>query len=142
MQDAWESSFIRLINYVEMHGHSKVPQRFKTEDGCKLGAWVSLQRMEKDKLPIERRTRLESLSGWSWGFYDDIHWFEYYELLKEFFATQNTPKVSWVYMTPNGYPLGKWVDIQRKSKDTMSAQKISLLEALPHWFWTKPEDSA
>jgi superfamily II DNA or RNA helicase len=139
MQDAWDTSFNRLINFVEMHGHSRVPQKFKTEDGYSLGVWVSQQRGNKDKLPMELRTRLESLSGWSWGLYDDIHWFEYYELLKEFFSTKNTTKVSWVYMTPNGYPLGKWVDIQRKSKSSLTEEKVRMLEALSNWFWMDPD---
>jgi hypothetical protein len=42
-------------------------------------------------------------------------------------------------MTPNGYPLGKWVDIQRKSKHLLSEQKVNLLESLPNWFWVLPE---
>jgi hypothetical protein len=139
MQDAWESSFNHLTNFVEIYGHSKVPQKFKTKDSYALGGWVSGQRNTKEAIPLELKDRLEKLAGWSWNLYDDIHWFEYYALLKEFFSIKNTSKVSWVYMTPNGYPLGKWVDIQRKSKHLLSEQKVNLLESLPNWFWVLPE---
>ena len=97
--------------------------------------------MNKEKMSSELKKRLENLQGWSWGLYDDIHWFEYYALLKEFFALNKTLKISWVYMTPDGYPLGKWADMQRKNKAKLTLEKVGLLDALPNWRWVEPDAS-
>jgi hypothetical protein len=44
-------------------------------------------------------------------------------------------------MTPDGYPLGKWVDMQRKNKAQLTHEKITLLEAVPNWRWVDPDAS-
>ena len=140
-QDAWEIGYEHLTKFVSINGHSRVQQRFVDENGFKLGSWVGSQRMNKEKMPPELKKRLENTAGWSWGLYDDVHWFEYYELLKEFFSLNKTSKISWVYMTPDGYPLGKWVDIQRKTKAKLTHEKVGLLEALPNWIWADPDST-
>jgi hypothetical protein len=51
--DRWEEGFRRLQNYVETHGHARVPSFCALDDGYPLGAWVSEQ----------RRTRAEGILG-------------------------------------------------------------------------------
>ncbi|MSP23123.1 MAG: hypothetical protein EXR66_09015 [Dehalococcoidia bacterium] len=49
-----------------IHGDARVPQAFKTEDGYRIGTWVSKQRTNRSTLAAERVARLEALSGWVW----------------------------------------------------------------------------
>ena len=59
----WELGFRNLTAYHAEHGHVRVPQRFETTDGGKLGNWVQWQRTmkAKGKLRQERVDRLNSL---------------------------------------------------------------------------------
>ena len=65
----WEDKFSKLVAYKSEHGHVRVPQAFKTTDGCPLGRWVSLGRQNKakGKLCPEREGRLDAL-GMVWSF--------------------------------------------------------------------------
>ncbi len=63
----WEQGFSCLKEFIEQECHALVPDKFKTEDGYKLGQWVNTQRSNKDRLTPERITRLESLEGWIWS---------------------------------------------------------------------------
>ena len=41
-----------------------MPQAFKTENGVHLGAWVQIQRRNKNQLTQDKIYKLESLEGW------------------------------------------------------------------------------
>lgn len=64
---AWERAFGLLQQFVDEHGHSKVPQTHRRE-GFALGSWVKAQRElhQKGRLPSARTQRLEQLPGWYW----------------------------------------------------------------------------
>ena len=64
----WEDKLSKLVAYQSEHGHVRVPQSFKTTDGCALGRWVQKQRTNKakGKLCLEREGRLDAL-GMVWG---------------------------------------------------------------------------
>ena len=57
----WETGFSHLQKFVLKEGHARVPSKFKTEDGFKLGRWVITQRSNKAKLSQERESRLNDL---------------------------------------------------------------------------------
>eukprot|EP00613_Pedinella_sp_CCMP2098_P037896 CAMPEP_0171811326 /NCGR_PEP_ID=MMETSP0991-20121206/78042_1 /TAXON_ID=483369 /ORGANISM="non described non described, Strain CCMP2098" /LENGTH=164 /DNA_ID=CAMNT_0012424673 /DNA_START=1 /DNA_END=495 /DNA_ORIENTATION=- len=63
----WDENCDRLVEYKEEHGSCMVPQRFKMEDGMKLGAWVNIQRSaySKGTLSKECKQRLKGL-GFVW----------------------------------------------------------------------------
>jgi superfamily II DNA or RNA helicase len=57
----WEEGFSALEAFVAKEGHARVPNRFKTKDGYKLGTWVTNQRYRKAAMPLDRRKRLEAI---------------------------------------------------------------------------------
>jgi len=63
----WEEGFRRLQDYVERHGHARVPDSC-TLDGYRLGGWVAKQRAKyaKGKLDTNHEHRLQELPGWAW----------------------------------------------------------------------------
>ncbi|AQT80274.1 hypothetical protein B1R94_14895 [Mycolicibacterium litorale] len=63
----WEQGFANLVEYVDEHGDARVPGSYVI-DGFRLGGWVQKQRnvFNKGNLDAERRSRLETLSGWTW----------------------------------------------------------------------------
>ena len=62
--EKWEASYELLLKYLKREGHCRIPVSH-VENGIKLGKWVSTQRLEKDRMPTERRDRLNAI-GFIW----------------------------------------------------------------------------
>ncbi len=65
----WNSAFERLGQFVEEHGHARVPARHRDDDGFTLGTWVGAQRWKHrdSELHGVLVQRLERLPGWVWS---------------------------------------------------------------------------
>ena len=114
--DAWEQAFSKLAEYKAETGDVIVPQHFVTADGFKLGVWVSNQRQSKvkGKLSQERADHLKDL-GMVWDPFADT-WERAFSKLTEYKAEYEDVLVPKDFVTADGFKLGVWVGVQRKSK--------------------------
>ncbi|MFC8316370.1 Helicase associated domain protein [Gordonia sp. NPDC057258] len=64
----WEEGLSRLQEYVTTNGHACPPATYITDDGYRLGTWVSQQRSKRNRglLSPDRYERLSDVSGWEW----------------------------------------------------------------------------
>jgi hypothetical protein len=135
LADRWDRYFSKLQQFVDRRG-SQVPHRYKTEDGLRLGDWVSRQKgfFRDGKLEPERQQRLEALPGWVWPRQTD-RWEKGFAELKRFSDQEGHSRVPERYKTEDDFPLGAWVLSQRESKidDPHRQQRLA---ALPDWAWT------
>ncbi len=67
-QAAWTANYLMLCEFVQEHGHAKVPDHYRHLD-TQLGKWVGKQRQKfkNGQLEAERIGLLEKLPGWIWS---------------------------------------------------------------------------
>ena len=132
--EKWEEGFSHLKQFSDREGHCRVSQSYKTDDGYRLGNWVSKQRITRDAMEPDRRQRLKALPRWSWDAMSD-KWEDGHSHLKQFSDREGHCRVFKGYKTDDGYRLGDWVRRQRDNKDAMEADRRQRLEVLPGWSW-------
>ncbi len=105
-----------------------VPATYTTEDGYRLGVWVSFQRRQQAELSEDRRSRLNELD-----FVWDVHteqWETGYSALKQYKALKGDCRVPRTHTTEDGYRLGMWVSKQRATQAELSEDRRSRLNEL------------
>jgi hypothetical protein len=136
---SWDKWFGELLAYVESEQHCLVPQRYLTRNGSHLGRWVSIQRVARNSLPVDRRTRLEMVPGWVWDAIAE-QWEIGFRYLVEFAKNEGHGRVPSGFLTIEKYHLGTWVITQRRAKDKMSFDQKRRLESVSGWIWDANEE--
>ena len=131
---AWDSWYECLVNFVQRDGHCNPPAKYVTDEGLRLGSWVSNQRKLKDEMPQDRRDQLEALSGWIWDAIAE-QWETGFLHLQSFALREGHCKVPTKFLTPDDYKLGTWLSGQRYKRESMSIGQRERLEGLPGWVW-------
>jgi superfamily II DNA or RNA helicase len=138
--DKWEEGFRRLLDYVERHGHARVPASY-TITGYKLGQWITIQRQDRSKgrLDADRESRLQDVAGWTWDPVADL-WEEGFRRLLDYVERHGDARVPQSYMV-DGYNLGSWVNSQRSrhNQKKLEMDRAERLARLPGWVWKASE---
>lgn len=132
--EQWEQKFHYLQEFAEREGHCNIPKNYQTDDGDRLGLWVSNQKRIKNEMLPERKARLEALPGWVWDVLAE-QWEINFRSLMEFVDREGHCRVPANYRTSDGLRLGSWVSNQRASKDDLLAERKKRLEEMPGWLW-------
>ncbi len=124
----WEEGFNSLVSYKAEFGDCLVSTYglYEYKD-YKLGSWVSVQRSGKDKLSLERFSRLDEL-GFDWDPFTS-KWEQGFEFLVSYKAEFGDCLVA-AGTEYKGYKLWSWVGMQRKGKDKLSLERFSRLDEL------------
>ena len=137
----WEEGYTRLLDYVEVHDHARVPASY-TIDGYPLGTWVGSQRANyrKGVLDADRQRRLQGVQGWAWDAVAD-QWEDGFSRLQRYVKDKGDARVPQSYKV-DGYRLGSWVTSQRANfrKGILDSDRQRRLEDLPRWTWDPRAD--
>jgi superfamily II DNA or RNA helicase len=126
LEAAWEEGFRHLTIYKEREGHCRVPADHK-QNGFPLGQWVSVQRTYRDAISALRRQRLDGL-GFDWD-PRETAWEEGFRYLTIYKKREGHCLVPRSHIE-NGFRLGRWVAIQRREADAISALRRQRLDDL------------
>lgn len=131
---SWDEWFGRLLAFYAKEGHCLVPSTYKTQDGHRLGLWVSNQRATQNNLAADRKCRLESISGWTWNAFDEA-WEVGFRHLQEFIKFEGHCRIPAIYRAADEFQLGAWVTRQRTQRDILPLTLKARLESIPSWIW-------
>jgi superfamily II DNA or RNA helicase len=115
-----------LALFVRREGHAEVPQKH-VESGFRLGAWVGTLRQTKSELSAEQLKRLEHL-GFVWNVLDK-RWNEGLAMLQSFRRENGNQRIT-KSTVHKQFPLGKWLNIRRNQRRSLSKAQIKQLDEL------------
>jgi hypothetical protein len=124
--EKWGQAFALLRNFHKREGHCRVPRSYSV-GGVNLGKWISLQRLNKERLNKPQISRLNSL-GFSWDPLGE-QWEQAYAALKKFQKREGHCRVQ-AQHKENGINLGNWVNNTRYKKSQHSADRLRRLNSL------------
>lgn len=113
LEIAWERGFAYAKAYYESYGNLLVPAKYKTEDGYRLGAWISNMRQReldgeyKGVLTQDRIDRLNAI-GMKWDALS-VKWEENYLEATRYYLREGNLQVPSGYKTESGFALGAWI---------------------------------
>ena len=115
----WEEGYAQFVAFpVDDEGKRAVPQSYKAQSsGFRLGMWQDKQRtaFRRGELTAERAARLDA-AGFVWDPHQ-ISWDEGFRHLKEYPADSKGRRAPQrLYVSPDGFKLGYWVDNQRQAR--------------------------
>ena len=149
----WNENFTKEVNIFDdqfnklkewIKNNKRLPsKRSKNEEEAKLGSWCMNKKTSKknNKLDDEKIKLFETIPSWSWGENITITiktFEEQYKNVKEWIV-QNNKIPSDKSKNTEEKEYGTWCSSKRKNKkkNTLSEDKIKLLEQIPNWYWSK-----
>jgi hypothetical protein len=124
----WESAFKELMIYREKYGDCWVKHDYISSNGLNLLSWISKQRQLKQKLSDDQISRLDEID-FIWEPHNQ-KWERGFKHLLKYKSIEGDCLVPQDFITPTGFHLGHWVTAKRKSKDTLSSERIDDLNKI------------
>jgi hypothetical protein len=108
----WEEGFKETLEYKNQHGEPNAPRSYISSSGFRLGQWLSRQRTiyKSQKILPERAARLEAV-GFIWD-PQAAAWEEGFKETLEYKNQHGDPNARYSYVSPNGFRLGQWQNVQ------------------------------
>ena len=126
LEAEWEEGFAALNAFKEREKHCRVRWQYK-EGSFNLGQWVKRQRMNELKMSAERKHRLVSI-GFVWNALQSA-WEEGFAALTTFKSREGQCLVPTRHVE-GAINLGKWVEFQRRMRDSMLPERKKRLDAI------------
>lgn len=133
----WATGMTALRDYVNTHGHARVPKTFVTADGLTLGQWVAHRRRDhrEGRLTPERKQELDAL-GFAWPRdaqeAADRLWEHGMAALRAYVEKNGDPHAPTNFVTEEGFNLGAWISTRRRQhhESLMPPERSQQLDAL------------
>ena len=138
----WVQGMAVAHQYVQSAGGLESVDRDTRVGAFQLGHWI--QRCREDyragTMPGARSAALEALPGWSWKQQSMESWSGGLEALRRFISRVGHAAPTQGEVV-DGFAVGWWVTRRRRDyrADTLSAERVAELEALPGWQWDPNE---
>ena len=112
LSSAWNTYYLAAKEFYDTYGHLKIPKGYTTPTGLTVGSWIQTQRKvytgkSLGDLTEEKIKRLNAI-GMIW----DVHhgnWQNAYKELCDYHREYGNIDVIVKYVSPSGFPLGRWV---------------------------------
>ena len=128
----WEQGIGAAFAYREQHGDLRVPQWFVTDDGFRLGSWISSRRTQRkaQKLSPDRVAALDAL-GMIWEPHE-VSWGRALAAARTYREGHGDLQVPYSFVTADGFRLGEWLGGRRvdRNRGWLSPKRIHALDAL------------
>ena len=128
----WERNYQACVEYYEKHRNLDIPANYTTADGLRVGAWIRRIRKARDgrlkgavTLTREQIARLDAI-GMNWQDAYTKRWEYGYGKAKEYYTRHGNLDVPTMYITEDGFPLGKWLKGHIQATDKTGRPSIKL----------------
>lgn len=133
----WENNYSAALRYYRENGNLIVPSNFVSDDGVRLGAWISrLRKLRKGQCKgtpptADQIKRLDDI-GMIWELNITRKWDNAYTFAKKYFEKNGNLLIPSAYKTETGFSLGQWLQNQRKAfnRGTLDEARKKLLNQI------------
>jgi superfamily II DNA or RNA helicase len=140
LDDEWQRAIAAARMYRAEHGDLRVPARYRTPNGFPLGQWISVRRLNRDRLSASRTRQLDDL-GMVWDPFGE-DWETGLSAARRFHDEHRHLRVRASYVTEDGFKLGEWVAARRYAgnKGRLAESRVKELDALGMVWYPREED--